>query len=395
MSIDFNASYYLDPYCKEFIAEVVEVGEAKDSLYPIFLNQSYFYPEGGGQPGDHGYLNDVEVVDTVFIDGKEAHLCKAPIEPGTKVEAKLDFERRFELMQQHSGEHLISGLAKEHYGCTNVGFHIGEEEMTLDFDRKLKAEEIANLEVWANEVVFANLPFEVIIDEAENLENLDYRSKLDLKGQVRVIKVPEVDLCACCGTHVKTTGEIGLIKLVHWMNYKEGVRITALCGRRALRDYQLLQQQAESISQLNSSKSRELEAGVRQLHDQLDQVKAEVKARSFQILEFILQARGEKESIFWLDSAGDKDSLKDLAKKAAEALPGMAILLVEDEGQIRYSLAAKDRDLTELHQALKDKFSCRGGGKKGYFQGSLEANTDELRDFFLAHEFGGCYIAEA
>lgn len=394
MSINFTQLFYRDPYCRSFESIVLSCEpSSREGLFEVELEDSAFYPEGGGQPGDRGFLNDVEVVDCAYSKGRQVHFCKEAIAVGEKVKGEVNFERRFDFMQQHSGEHLVSGLAKEYYGCTNVGFHINESEMTLDFDRELSEEEIRRLETDANEAVFSNLPIEVRFPEPEVCERLDYRSKIEIDGPVRLIAVPDIDLCACCGTHLRNTGEIGLIKVVQWMRYKGGVRLTALCGRRALRDYRVLQEQAEEISSLYSLKSRELCPGIGQPLEQIEALEEQEKQRSRQLLDAILASDPDADSLLWVDRAGDKHSLKALAKKAAGKLPGVALVAVPDpDGSMRYALASEKIDLKEMHARLKERFSCRGGGKAGFYQGSAKIEAQELLQF-IREESGRWILA--
>lgn len=395
MSINFNQLFYRDPYCERFESVVLQCEPSGGAdLYEVVLEDSAFYPEGGGQPGDRGFLDEVEVLDCGYRDDKLIHYCAKPLEVGRKVIGQIDFERRFTLMQQHSGEHLISGFAKQFYGCTNVGFHINESEMTLDFDRELSEEEIRELETAANEAVFRNLPIEVQFPDPDTCRHLDYRSKIEIDGDVRLISVPDVDLCACCGTHVRTTGEIGMIKVVQWMRYKGGVRLTALCGRRALEDYRVLQGQAEEISSLYSLKSRELCPGIAQPLEQIEALEEREKKRGRQLLEAILASDREADSLLWVDRAGDKQSLKALAKKAAEKLDGIVLVAVPDpDGDMRYALASEKIDLAETHAGLKERFQCRGGGKAGFYQGSAAMQVSDLIQF--AREESGKWIIAA
>lgn len=394
MSINFSALFYREPYCRRFESTVIRCEpSAREGLFEIELEDSAFYPEGGGQPGDRGFLSEAEVEDCGYRNGRHIHYCDRALPAGQRVTGELDFRRRFEFMQQHSGEHLISGLARRYYGCTNVGFHISGSEMTLDFDRELGEAEILRLEEEANEAVFANLPIEIRFPDAEECRHLDYRSKIEIEGAVRLIAVPGVDLCACCGTHVQRTGEIGLIKVVQWIRYKGGVRLTALCGRRALRDYRVLQKQAEEISSLYSLKSRELCPGIAQPLDQIDALELREKERERQLLRHILASDPQADSLLWIDGAGDKHSLKALAKKAAEQLDGIAIIAVpEAEGELRYALASETIDLSETHRRLQELFPCRGGGKAGFYQGSAAIKAADFIQFAKG-EHGSWIIA--
>lgn len=384
MSINFQALYYREPYRSSFSAKVIsQTGPDQDGLYQVVLEDSAFYPEGGGQPGDRGQIGPAQVVDTRFVKGQQVQVTDSALEVGETYTAVLDFDRRFELMQQHTGEHLISGLAKQHYGAVNVGFHMNETEMTLDFNLPLQAEDIALLEREANEIVFQNLPVEIVFPPLDQLEDLDYRSKKELEGPVRLIKVEGVDLCACCGTHLARTGEIGLIKIVDSINYKGGVRLTALCGRRALRDYAQLEDQAKGLSQLYSLKSRELLPALEQPLAQMAQDAKLLKWRNRQLLT-LLADRAAGRPLVLFDPVLDKQSQKSLAKWIGErGAPCILIFcpLNDQDDSYRYVFHAEDQDLGPLHEAFKSDFAVQGGGRLGLFQGQVQAGMADIQSF--------------
>ena len=337
MQINFEALFYREPYCSEFEAEVLRCeGPDQEGKFHLVLDDTAFYPEGGGQPGDRGLLDGVKVLDTRYEGEEIVHLTEMALKPGEKVHGQIDFARRFELMQQHSGEHMISGIAHQLYGCDNVGFHINDEEMTLDFNRALSAEQIKKIEDLANQAVFQNLPLEISFPDEAELAEIDYRSKKELEGAVRLITVPGVDCCACCGTHLRSSGEVGLIKIVRSENYKGGVRLTALCGERALRDYQRLSEQAQKIAGLYSVKPREFFPEMAQIPLEIERLNGLVDARD-RLLTDILTSSDEVQSLFWLDPSFQKKKFKNLAKYAARRLEGTAILLLprEDENVVK------------------------------------------------------------
>ena len=193
--------YYEDVYKKEFTAKVLECREAKKGFH-IILNESAFYPEGGGQPSDIGYLGDVKVKEVHEKDGELLHYTDKPLEAGTEVQGRINWARRFDLMQQHSGEHIGSGLVHEAYGYNNVGFHMGSDVITIDLSGVLNEAQLAEIEAETNRKIWENSPVEITYPSREELDKLDYRSKKELTGQVRLVRFPGSDLCACCGTPV-------------------------------------------------------------------------------------------------------------------------------------------------------------------------------------------------
>lgn len=264
--------YYQAPYVKEFEAVVVSCEEGGQGAYEVVLNRTGFYPEGGGQPADVGKLllqepkegdpDQVQVKDVHEKHGKIIHYIDVPLKAGTGVIGVLDWEKRYSNMQQHSGEHLLSGLIHKHYGYDNVGFHMGSEEVTIDVNGILTMEQAKALEREANMLIYANVPVTESYPDPEALHKLEYRSKKALSGQVRIIEIPGGDICACCGTHVLGTGEIGMIKITGLMHYKGGVRLSILCGMRALEDYEKKQKAVTEISNLLSAKTGQVAEAV-------------------------------------------------------------------------------------------------------------------------------------
>ena len=225
--------YYNDPFCKTFTATILSCTREK-SGYAVTLDRTAFYPEGGGQPADHGVLGGASVTDTREKDGEILHFCDRPLPVGEAVEGEIDWSRRFDFMQQHSGEHIVSGILCGKFHCDNVGFHIGHDLVTIDFNARLTPEDVLEVERLANRYVWEDHPIDISFPSPDQLEALDYRSKKALTGQVRIVAWPGADCCACCGTHVRSSGQVGMIKLVSCQNFREGVRIELAAGGRAL-----------------------------------------------------------------------------------------------------------------------------------------------------------------
>lgn len=280
--------YEADAYLGEFTASVEKcVSEA--GIFKVALNQTAFYPEGGGQPADCGTLGNTRVLDVQEIDGTIWHTVTGPLEPGTKVVGKLDFQRRFSNMQNHTGEHIVSGLVAREYGYHNVGFHMGSEAVTVDFDGILTKEQLYELELQANGAVLQNAPVIVSYPSREELETMEYRSKKEIEGQVRLVTVEGYDCCACCGTHVASTGEIRLIKLLGVQKYKGGVRVSMLCGERAFRDYQVKHENIVGTAQLLSVKPEEAGDAVVRLKQKNIELKKELKQLKKQMQIYVME----------------------------------------------------------------------------------------------------------
>ena len=225
--------YYVDPFIEEFPATVLSC-EAGKNGYQVVLDCTAFYPEGGGQPADHGTLGSVNVTDVHEKGGVIFHTCDGPVEIGQMVSGRIDWARRLDHMQQHSGEHIISGILCADYHCDNVGFHLGADTVTIDYNTDITWEQALDAERKANEVIWADQEVEIDYPSPTELAALDYRSKKELTGKVRIVTFPEADCCACCGTHVARAGQVGLIKVLSCQKFREGVRLEILCGKRAL-----------------------------------------------------------------------------------------------------------------------------------------------------------------
>lgn len=387
--MNFKRLYYENPYLDTVTTEVqsCQAWSGGDGLYAISLDPVIFYPEGGGQPGDQGWLDELPVWDTQLRDEEVVVLCREPLIPGTEVLARVDFPRRFSFMQQHTADHLLSGLAHQQYGVENVGFHINEELMTIDYDQPLSDAALGALENQVNQLIFQDLPVTTVFPERGDT-GWHYRSKKELTGDLRLIRIEEIDLCACCGLHVSSTGQIGSMKIVHAMNYKGGVRLTVLAGDRALHDYQELSRQAKAISQAFSLPDRELMPGLAQLQAGRASLEEEVLYRQRQQVE-LLHAVSQGKPLLWFDPRLTKTAQKQICKWAVEQGQELVISLCPVEGQefapatgFRYILHAASGDLARFQQALETTFPCRGGGRGSFYQGQVEADADALIALF-------------
>ena len=247
--------YYLDSPLFEFAARVLETREGKRG-WEVLLDRTAFFPEGGGQPADTGTIGRARVLDVHEREGEIRHLCDRELASGTYACA-VDAEKRLRRMQNHSGEHVFSGLTHQKYGAENVGFHMAADCMTIDFDKELSFEQLSEIEYEANLAVRANIPVRTFYPSPEELKVLEYRSKKELAGAVRIVEIAGIDRCACCAPHVRATGEIGAIKLLTAERHRGGVRLSLICGMDALDDYRRKQDSAAAISALLSAKRDE------------------------------------------------------------------------------------------------------------------------------------------
>ena len=372
--------YYKDQYIKEFSAKVLSCREGERGA-EVVLDRTAFFPEGGGQPGDTGFIGSARVIDTVEKDGEVIHICSEAVREGGTVECRLDFDKRFTNMQQHSGEHIFSGFVHSVCGYENVGFHMGEHSVTVDFNGVITQEELCRIEKLANEAVYKNIPIEALYPSRDELCNFSYRSKKEIEGQVRLTRIEGVDLCACCGTHVALTGEVGIIKAVSMMNYKSGVRITLQIGRKALDDYREKNKSVSEISNLLCAKTDEVVPAVERLQAQLHEAKFAYSSLKKELFSLKAEkASGEKYCAF--DDSGSADDARIFCDMLAEEVVVAAVFSGSDENGYKYAVASRTADVRPIGKALNAACSGRGGGKPDMVQGSVSTKRSEIEKFW-------------
>lgn len=378
--------YYKDSHMKEFEATVVSCEEklsakGEKTGYRIVLDRTAFFPEGGGQFGDIGWLNEVEVFDTHEKGGMIYHETREAMEPGRTVKGKLDFDVRFDRMQQHTGEHILSGLVHSLYGYDNVGFHLGAEITTLDFNGELTEEEIKDLELRANRAVFENVPVQVLYPSKEQLKNVNYRSKIEIEGQVRIVSIPGCDICACCAPHVDRSGEIGLIKIISCERHRGGCRVTILCGGRALADYQKKQQSVTEVSVALSAKPEKIGESVQHLKEQQNRIREQLNRMQELYLQKKLEefTPGER-NVCIFEEELDNIAARNFVNSAVEKCEGVCGAFIgTDEAGYHYILGSRTTDLRAFSKMLNEKFQGKGGGKPEMVQGSLTGRAEEIQ----------------
>ena len=374
--------YYQDPYQTTFTARVLTCEPSKGGCL-VTLDRTAFYPEGGGQPADHGVLGGVTVTDVHEKDGVIFHTCSGPVEIGAAVEGSIDWTRRFDHMQQHSGEHILSGLLCSLYDCSNVGFHLGTDTVTIDYDRDLTWEQVLEAERQANESIWRDTPAEITFPAPDALAQLDYRSKKELTGQVRIVTFPGADCCACCGTHVRRAGEVGLIKVLSCQKFREGVRLEILCGQRAYRYLSRIYEQDHAVARLLSVKPQDAFAAVERQNAELTAAKlrmTELEDRLFALRAQSLAGRGD---VLLLEPPMRPDGARKLADAAARTAGGLAAVFAGERNSYVYALVhAGGADISPLVKRLNSALSGRGGGRNGFAQGSVQADRSAILDFF-------------
>ena len=373
--------YYDDSFLAAFTARVLSCEKGKDG-WEVVLDRTAFYPEGGGQPGDQGVLGGAAVTDTRQRGEDVVHLCAGPLAVGETVEGALDFARRFDLMQQHSGEHIVSGILCARYHCDNVGFHIGKDLVTIDFNAALTAEDVAEVEALANRYIWEDHPVEAGWPDAETLASLPYRSKKALTGPVRIVSWPGADRCACCGTHVRRSGQVGMVKLLSCQKFRDGVRIEMAAGGRAAAWCSAILEQNARISRLLSAKPMDTAAAVERLQREAEALHARVAA----LEEGDFQRKAERYAgagdVLLMEGDMSADSVRRLCDAVQATCGGRCAVFAGGGGQYKYAIGQPGGDLRAMVRELNAALSGRGGGKPAFVQGSVQAEEGAIRAFF-------------
>lgn len=374
--------YDKDAYRRIFSARVLKC-EQKNGKWQVILDRTAFYPEGGGQPSDTGVLNLVNVLDVQEQGDEIVHTTEKPLPVGLTVMGGVNWTRRFRLMQQHTGEHIVSGIANRLFGVDNVGFHMSEKFMTVDWNGQLSESQLRVVENLANEAVYRNVPVRAEYPSKEKLQILSYRSKKQLTGAVRIVTVEGYDVCACCGTHVARTGEIGAVKLLGWQNYKGGTRITLACGAQAMEDYEEKLESVSAVSALLSAKPGEIAVAAERLLKE----NADLKRRLSEMCAAMLEQKAAQVpencgNYCTLEQNLSPDDLRRYALLLAKKCGGTAGVFSGKDNSYRYALAVSGGDVRSFCKKLNAAFGGRGGGSAELAQGSLNGEFTAIQKFF-------------
>ncbi len=368
--------YYKDSHLSEFKAIVIGVKENA-----VILDKTAFFPEGGGQTADTGVIDGVRVLDVQIVDGEILHYLEKPIEIGKTVECKLSFDKRFYKMQNHSGEHIISGIVHSLYGYDNVGFHLNDTEMTMDFNGPLNREDLLKVEKLANEAIYKNAKFTCFFPE--DLNGLEYRSKLDLTEDVRIVEIEGYDRCACCAPHVDTACEIGIIKILDFCKNKGGVRLFVKCGYSALEDYNERYMADLKISSLLCSPQNEIALAVEKLQEQMGEQKFKMTdlKRRF-ISEKAKNFETEKQITAVFEEDFDIKELQLFSDALYKKSGGIRGVFSQISDGFSFAICGESEKLDEFFAKFKNTFNVKGGGRNGMVQGTVFANETEIVKFF-------------
>jgi len=377
--------FYEDSHLKTFEAVVTGCMSTTDG-YHITLDATAFYPEGGGQPCDTGSLGESNVLSVREEGENILHLCDKPLSVGQTVTGVINWARRLDLMQQHTGEHIVSGIINKRYGYHNVGFHIGADVVTIDFDGPIPQEDLPSIENAANEAIWQNLQVACYYPSQEELPQVPYRRKRDLPWPVRIVEIPQIDLCACCGTHLKRTGEAGLVKLFSCVKFHHGVRIEMACGKRALEILSATYDQNRLVSQAFSAKIMQTGAAAQRMNQTLSAEKFRSAGLEKRLFSYVAQSYAGKALALHFEedlSAGANRELCDaIAKECAVAVT----LSGTDETGYSLCIISHTQDAKALGTQAVQALGGRGGGKPEAFQGNVSATRQKIEEFFLSQK---------
>lgn len=369
-----------DAYAAEFTACVLSCGKTDENTYQVVLDRTLFFPEEGGQSPDCGNLGEAEVTDVQIKQGIITHTTDKPLEAGKTVTGKIDWQHRFSNMQQHSAEHIFSGVVNRRFGFQNVGFHLSNQIVTMDYNGVLTPEDVEAVEWEVNEAIVKNVEIQVSFPAKEELKRLEYRSKIEIEGQVRIVTIPGFDVCACCAPHVKRTGEIGGFKVMGVQNYKGGVRISMLAGFRALQAYREKAAVLSELGVLLSAAQEMLPEQVDKLKKANQSLKSQLAGARQELMEYKISSISEEEKdVFLFEKDLEPGVVRNVVNRLAEEHEGSCGVFTGSEKEgYRYIIGSKHKDCKELAVLLKERLNARGGGSPAMIQGSLEAKKEEI-----------------
>lgn len=373
--------YEEDAYIKEFEAEVISCTKVADA-YAVILDKTAFFAEGGGQGADKGSLSGAEVTDVQLQNGEIVHFTKKEL--SGKVKGKIDWNCRFERMQNHSGEHLVSGLVHKYTGADNVSFSLTDNECSLAFNTALSDELLEKIEKQANEIVFNNRKINCFYPSEEELKSLEYRSKLELYENVRLVEIEGADLCACCAPHCKSTAEIGLIKIISKESYKSGgTKIFIACGMRALAHHKMLLSQARDISHLLCAKIERISAAVSSLKEDKEKCEYALTALKRKNIEKAAEQTEKTQGNIIVFCEFKGDDLRLFADKIKSKAEGWVLALEgDDNSSYRYVLTSENKDISAMVKSANADLNGRGGGRDNMARGTYGATAEEIKKYF-------------
>lgn len=374
--------YYNDSFKSEFDAKVLSCKPVNDK-YEIVLDRTCFYPEGGGQPSDTGIINNAYISYVFEKESLIVHVSDKPFDIGITVNGKIDWSQRFSRMQHHTGEHIVSGIVHKKLGLENVGFHMGKEYVTMDFNGIISQEDLDIIENEANKAVYENIDVVSCFIEKSGLALIDYRSKKEIDGDVRIVKIKGVDTCACCATHVKKTGQIGIIKIIGKQNYKGGTRVSMLAAEKALKYINIMQKNVFQISSMLSSETAFISEAVNNILKDREKLKLKNIELKNRLLNYIAKDTDKNsDNIYFFEKELDGNEINKLCMLLSRDRNGISIVFSgDDENGYKYAAYSEKCDIKLFGRALNEALNGKGGGKGNIIQGSLKADENKIKDY--------------
>ncbi|WP_427853270.1 alanyl-tRNA editing protein [Sharpea azabuensis] len=373
------------PYDTTFHATIQDIQYDKNTT--LILDQTLFFPEEGGQCADSGTIDGYEVIDVQISKGIIKHILKGHVELeiGNEIQGEIDWNLRFSNMQNHSGEHIFSGIVHREYGYDNVGFHLGKDVVSVDFNGPIDEVSLRRIEKEVNQVIYENRVIRAYYPSEEELASLNYRSKKEVDAPLRIVEIENCDVCACCALHVRRSGEVGLFKVVHMMNYKGGVRIFILCGQRAL-DYVLeLDDNMNAIYHMLSANNSSVVKYVKQLIDTNNALKQEVFNLNKKEVQRLVEEANENHRYFFVEDL-DKNLQREMVNSLAQRLEGyVGVFAGSDRMGYRFILASRNNDTTKLFDVLKSH-GAKGGGNALMVQGYMKTSQDTIEELLKSQQ---------
>ena len=373
------------PYDTTFHATIQDIQYDKNTT--LILDQTLFFPEEGGQCADSGTIDGYEVIDVQISKGVIKHILKGHVELeiGNEIQGEIDWDLRFSNMQNHSGEHIFSGIVHREYGYDNVGFHLGKDVVSVDFNGPIDEVSLRRIEKEVNQVIYENRVIRAYYPSEEELASLDYRSKKEVDSPLRIVEIENCDVCACCAPHVRRSGEVGLFKVVHMMNYKGGVRIFILCVQRAL-DYVLeLDDNMNAIYHMLSANNSSVVKYVKQLIDTNNALKQEVFNLNKKEVQRLVEEANENHRYFFVEDL-DKNLQREMVNSLAQRLEGyVGVFAGSDRMGYRFILASRNNDTTKLFDVLKSH-GAKGGGNALMVQGYIKISQDTIEELLKSQQ---------
>ena len=373
--------YFNDSFIREFDAKVISC-EASGDTFKVVLDKTAFFPEGGGQKADTGTIDNAFVFDVQEIDGIIYHFTDKALSVGFMCRCSINWDVRFRRMQNHSGEHIVSGIVHSTYGYDNVGFHMDDDYVTVDFSGELTREQLDEIEDKANSAIYSNYKINCFFPDEASLDSFNYRSKLDLTENVRLVEIENTDLCACCAPHLRSTGEVGIIKILDFMRHRGGVRIVMKSGIDALLDYREKYKSVYEVSGLLSAKQGEISSAVERLQTENDNLRREFYQFRMSVADNAKSNLVEcGDCSYSIVSGFDADMMRDVANFGAEKSTASLVYSGTDEDGYSYIICSHSLDLRKLGKFHNESLNGRGGGRDSMIQGKCTANKDDIVSF--------------